>query len=55
MARAPPYWIGAAVADLLQYIAPLLVLGVVALPIGLRAFKAAENYAKRAGKLKRVG
>ncbi len=46
---------GAPLADLLQYIAPLLLLGLVALPIGLRAFKAAENYAKRAGKLKRVG
>ena len=46
---------GAALPDLLQYVAPLLALGVVALPIGLRAFKAAENYAKRAGKLKRVG
>lgn len=40
---------------LIQYIVPLLVLGVITLPIGIRAFKAAENYAKRTGKLKRVG
>ncbi len=46
---------GAGISDLLQYIVPLLILGVVSLPIGLRAFKMAENYAKRSGKLKRVG
>ena len=46
---------GVAIADLLQYIVPLLFLGVVTLPVGLRAFKTAENYAKRTGKLKRIG
>ena len=46
---------GAALPDLMQYIIPLLVLGLIALPIGIRAFKAAESYAKRSGKLKRVG
>lgn len=46
---------GAGIADLMQYIVPLLILGVVALPIGIRAFEVAENYAKRTGKLKRVG
>lgn len=46
---------GAALADLMQYILPLLALGLIALPVGIRAFKAAENYAKRSGKLKRVG
>lgn len=45
----------APIEDLIQYIVPLLVLGVITLPIGIRAFKAAENYAKRTGKLKRVG
>ena len=46
---------GAALADLMGYIIPLLILGIIALPIGIWAFKAAENYAKRSGKLKRVG
>ncbi len=46
---------GVPIRELQQYIVPLIVLGLVALPIGLRAFKAAENYAKRTGKLKRVG
>ena len=39
----------------MQYIVPLLILGLVLLPLGIRAFSAAENYAKRTGKLKRVG
>ena len=34
---------------------PLLVMGVVLIPVGLRAFGRAERYAKRTGKLKRVG
>ena len=46
---------GASIPDLMQYILPLFILGVVALPIGIRAFKVAETYAKRTGKLKRVG
>jgi len=46
---------GAALPDLMDYIVPLLILGIIALPVGIRAFKAAENYAKRSGKLKRVG
>ena len=46
---------GAGLAELWQYIVPLLILGVLALPIGLRLFRAAENYAKRTGRLKRVG
>ncbi len=46
---------GAGLAELWQYILPLLILGVLALPIGLRLFRAAENYAKRTGRLKRVG
>ena len=46
---------GSSVSALMQYIVPLLILGVVLLPIGIRAFSAAENYAKRAGRLKRVG
>ena len=46
---------GVPISDLQQYIVPLILLGLVALPMGLRAFTAAENYAKRTGKLKRVG
>jgi len=34
---------------------PLLVMGVLFIPVGLWAFSAAERYAKRTGKLKRVG
>ncbi|MCY4464154.1 MAG: ABC transporter permease [Chloroflexi bacterium] len=46
---------GAGIDDLWQYIVPLLIIGVLALPVGLRLFRAAENYAKRTGRLKRVG
>lgn len=45
----------AGLPDLMQYIIPLLGLGIIALPLGIQAFKMAENYAKRTGKLKRVG
>ncbi len=34
---------------------PLLVLGTVAIPLGLAVFRAGERYAKRHGKLKRSG
>ena len=34
---------------------PLLVMGTLFIPMGLWAFSAAERYAKRTGKLKRVG
>jgi ABC-2 type transport system permease protein len=34
---------------------PLLLLGVVSIPLGLAVFKAGERYAKRTGKLKRQG
>ena len=46
---------GSPLSELMQYILPLLLLGIVLLPIGIRAFAAAENYAKRTGRLKRVG
>ena len=46
---------GAPISELWQHIVPLLILGVIALPVGLRLFRVAENYAKRTGKLKRVG
>lgn len=46
---------GKPVSELSAYIVPLVLLGIVLLPVGIRAFKTAENYAKRSGKLKRVG
>ncbi|HEV8490162.1 MAG TPA: ABC transporter permease [Candidatus Limnocylindrales bacterium] len=46
---------GAAVTDLVGDVWPLVVMGVVLIPAGLWAFGRAEMYAKRTGKLKRVG
>ncbi|MDE2858346.1 MAG: ABC transporter permease [Chloroflexota bacterium] len=46
---------GKPVSELTAFIVPLLVLGAVLLPVGIQAFKMAEDYAKRSGKLKRVG
>jgi ABC-2 type transport system permease protein len=46
---------GASTASLWPYIWPTLVMGVIAIPVGLRVFGLAERYAKRAGKLHRNG
>jgi ABC-2 type transport system permease protein len=46
---------GASVTALWGDIWPLLVMGVTLIPLGVRAFGLAERYAKRTGKLKRVG
>lgn len=46
---------GKPASELMAFIIPLMVLGAVLLPVGIRAFKMAEDYAKRSGKLKRVG
>jgi ABC-2 type transport system permease protein len=46
---------GTAATELFGDIWPLLVMGVVLIPLGLWAFGRAEHYAKRTGKLKRVG
>ncbi len=46
---------GAGVDTLLGDVWPLLIMGVVLIPFGLWAFGKAERYAKRTGKLKRVG
>jgi len=46
---------GAPISDLSRDIWPLIVSGVVLIPFGLWAFGRAERYAKRTGKLKRVG
>ena len=46
---------GAGVAELWGDIWPLLVIGAVAVPLGLWVFRRGELYAKRHGKLKRAG
>ena len=46
---------GVGIGDLLHDVWPLLLSGVVLIPAGLWAFGVAERYAKRTGKLKRVG
>ena len=46
---------GAGLTGLVPDIWPLVVMGIVFIPFGLWAFGAAERYAKRTGKLKRVG
>jgi ABC-2 type transport system permease protein len=46
---------GAPVTALLGDVWPLAVMGAVLIPFGLWAFGRAERYAKRTGKLKRVG
>jgi ABC-2 type transport system permease protein len=46
---------GAGVGALWVDIWPLLLIGVVAIPLGLETFRRGETYAKRHGKLKRSG
>ena len=46
---------GAGLAALGPLVWPALLVGVLSIPIGLRAFIAAERYAKRTGRLKRSG
>ena len=46
---------GAGVAELWDSIWPLLVMGVVFVPLGIFVFQLGERYAKRTGKLKRSG
>jgi ABC-2 type transport system permease protein len=46
---------GAPVTALGGDVWPLLVMGVSFIPLGIAAFARAERYAKRTGKLKRVG
>jgi ABC-2 type transport system permease protein len=46
---------GVPVTALLHDVWPLLVMGVVLIPAGIWTFGLAERYAKRTGKLKRVG
>ena len=46
---------GVPVSDLLHLVWPLIVMAVVLIPLGVWTFGKAEMYAKRSGKLKRVG
>jgi ABC-2 type transport system permease protein len=46
---------GAGVGDVWHDIWPLLLMGAVAIPLGLAVFRSGERYAKRHGKLKRAG
>ena len=46
---------GASLSTQWDNVWPLLVLGVVAIPLGLAVFRAGERYAKKHGKLKRSG
>ena len=46
---------GVPASQLVGDIWPLIVMGIVLIPVGLWAFGSAERYAKRSGKLKRVG
>ena len=46
---------GTPVNELLYLVWPLIVMGAALIPFGLWAFGRAERYAKRTGKLKRVG
>ena len=46
---------GKTVLELGGVLAPLLITGIVSIPVGLAVLKRAETYAKRTGKLKRSG
>lgn len=46
---------GTATRDLWPFIWPTLIMGLIAIPLGLWVFGLAERYAKRAGKLHRNG
>ncbi len=47
--------LGTPTLQLWPYIWPVLIMGVIAIPAGLKIFGAAERYAKRTGKLHRNG
>jgi ABC-2 type transport system permease protein len=46
---------GTPVTELLHDVWPLVIMGIVLIPLGVYVFGIAERYAKRTGKLKRVG
>src|SRR5688500_6760952 len=45
---------GKPVTELLENVWPLVIMGAVLVPLGVKVFGVAERYAKRTGKLKRV-
>jgi ABC-2 type transport system permease protein len=46
---------GAGLAALAGYLVPLLVIGLISIPVGVAIFGWAERSAKRNGRLKRSG
>ena len=46
---------GARLGELWEELVPLIIFALVLIPLGLEVFGLAENYCKRAGKLKRSG
>jgi ABC-2 type transport system permease protein len=46
---------GAGISAMWPDIWPLIIIGVVSVPLGLEVFRRGERYAKRHGKLKRSG
>jgi ABC-2 type transport system permease protein len=46
---------GAVTGALLSHLVRLVLIGLIAIPVGLVVFRQAERYAKRTGKLKRSG
>jgi ABC-2 type transport system permease protein len=46
---------GLPVTELVHDVWPLVIMGIVLIPLGVYVFGIAERYAKRTGKLKRVG
>ena len=46
---------GAGVTDMWPNIWPLIIIGMVSIPLGLEVFRRGERYAKKHGKLKRSG
>jgi ABC-2 type transport system permease protein len=46
---------GASVSAMWKDIWPLIIIGIVSIPLGLEVFRRGERYAKRHGKLKRSG
>jgi ABC-2 type transport system permease protein len=46
---------GAGITAMGDELWPLVVIGIVSVPLGLEVFRRGERYAKRHGKLKRSG
>jgi len=46
---------GAGLGQLMDCLLPLILMGIILIPLGLKVFQIAETYCKRTGKLKRSG